>query len=297
MYTRILVPLDGSETAEKALPYARAFAGNLKVPVELLGVIDISHYASGDRVRYLDALIDAAILRNQEYLKRVATTFAGARVESTVEGGAPAEAIVTKAAGNKGTLIVMATHGRSGLKRWLLGSIAEKVLRGASNPALLVRASGETETEGEVTPTRIIVPLDGSELAEAALTTVVELARALKLKVVLLRAYSVKAIMYSDEDNLHDSNEIATELKNEATRYLDHWAGRLKSEGCADVLPIVSEGDAAETIIGVAEGAPNSLIAMCTHGRSGVKRWVLGSVTEKVIRHAGNPVLVLRVAD
>ena len=297
MYTRILVPLDGSETAEKALPYARAFAGNLKVPVELLGVIDISHYASGDRVRYLDALIDAAILRNQEYLKRVATTFAGARVESTVEGGAPAEAIVTKAAGNKGTLIVMATHGRSGLKRWLLGSIAEKVLRGASNPALLVRASGETETEGEVTPTRIIVPLDGSELAEAALTTVVELARALKLKVVLLRAYSVKAIMYSDEDNLHDSNEIATELKNEATRYLDHWAGRLKSEGCADVLPIVSEGDAAETIIEVAEGAPNSLIAMCTHGRSGVKRWVLGSVTEKVIRHAGNPVLVLRVAD
>ena len=297
MYTRILVPLDGSETAEKALPYARAFAGNLKVPVELLGVIDISHYASGDRVRYLDALIDAAILRNQEYLKRVATTFAGARVESTVEGGAPAEAIVTKAAGNKGTLIVMATHGRSGLKRWLLGSIAEKVLRGASNPALLVRASGETETEGEVTPTRIIVPLDGSELAEAALTTVVELARALKLKVVLLRAYSVKAIMYSDEDNLHDSNEIAAELKNEATRYLDHWAGRLKSEGCADVLPIVSEGDAAETIIEVAEGAPNSLIAMCTHGRSGVKRWVLGSVTEKVIRHAGNPVLVLRVAD
>jgi nucleotide-binding universal stress UspA family protein len=83
-------------------------------------------------------------------------------------------------------------------------------------------------------------------------------------------------------------------LKKEATSYLNSWVEHLKSEGLADVVPIVSEGEAAETIIELAKGAPNILIAMCTHGRSGVKRWVLGSVTEKVVRHAGNPVLVIR---
>ena len=294
MYTRMLVPLDGSETAEKVLPYARALAVSLNIPVELLGVIEISRYASGERVRYLETFLDTAIRRNQEYLERVAKTFPDGSVETTVEGGAPAEAIITKAAENKGTIIVMATHGRSGLKRWLLGSVAEKVLRGASNPALLIRANGEAETEGEATPNRIIAPLDGSELAEAVLPPVVELAKALKLKVVLLRAYSVKAIMEGFEDFLHDSNEIEAELKKETTSYLDNWVERLKCEGFADVVPIVSEGEAAEIIIELAKGSPNSLIAMCTHGRSGVKRWVLGSVTEKVVRHAGDPVLVIR---
>jgi nucleotide-binding universal stress UspA family protein len=294
MYTRMLIPLDGSETAEKVLPYARALAGSCKIPVELLGVIEISRYASGERARYLDTLIDAAIRRNQEYLKRVAKTFSGDSVESTVEGGAPAETIITKAAENKGTLITMATHGRSGLKRWLLGSVAEKVLRGASNPTLLVRANDEAKTAGEVTPNRIIVPLDGSALAEAVLPTVVELAKALKLHVVLFRAYSVKVIMEGFEDYLRDLNEIEAELKKEAMSYLDSRVEHLKSEGLADVIPILSEGEAAETIIELAKGAPNSLIAMSTHGRSGVKRWVLGSVTEKVVRHAGDPVLVIR---
>lgn len=70
--------------------------------------------------------------------------------------------------------------------------------------------------------------------------------------------------------------------------------GQLKSEGLVNVFPLASEGEAAETIIELARGAPNSLIAMCTHGRSGVKRWVLGSITEKVVRHSGDPVLVVR---
>ncbi len=294
MYTRMLVPLDGSVTAEKVLPYARGLARSLKIPVELLAVIEIGRYGSGERARYLDALMDVAIRRNQEYLQRVAKTFQGASAEWTVEGGVPEEVIITKAGENKGTLITMATHGRSGLKRWLLGSIAEKVLRGASNPVLLVRANEEAKTEGETTPKRIIVPLDGSELAEGVLPTVVDLAKALKLKVVLLQAYSVKVIMYGYQDYFPDLNEIEAGLKKEATSYLDSTVEQLKSGGLADVVAIVSEGEAAEIIIELAKGAPNSLIAMSSHGRSGVKRWVLGSVAEKVIRHADNPVLVIR---
>jgi nucleotide-binding universal stress UspA family protein len=294
MYTRMLVPLDGSETAEKVLPYARALARGLKIPVELLAVIEIGRYTSGERARYLDTLTDAAIRRNQEYLQRVAKTFKDAGAEWTVEGGRPAEAIIVKAAENKGTLITMATHGRSGLTRWLLGSVAEKVMRGASNPTLSVRASKEAKGEGEATPDRIIVPLDGSKLAEIVLPTVVDLAKALKLKVVVLRTYSVNPIIYGYEDYLPELDVNEAELEKEATGYLNSEVEQLKRENLADVVPIVSDGEAAETIIELAKGAPNSLIAMCSHGHSGVKRWVLGSVAEKVIRHADNPVLVIR---
>jgi nucleotide-binding universal stress UspA family protein len=111
MFTRMLVPLDGSETAETALPYSRALARSLKIPVVLLGVID----AFGERSRYLDTFMDTAISRKEEYLKRVAQTFPGASVGWTVEEGTPAEIIITTAAENEGTLITMATLGRSGL--------------------------------------------------------------------------------------------------------------------------------------------------------------------------------------
>jgi nucleotide-binding universal stress UspA family protein len=296
MYTRMLVPLDGSKTAENVLPYARSLAKALKTPVALIGVIEMSHFTSGAKASYLDTLVEAAIRRNQEYLQRAAKTFPSASVECTVEGGAPEEIIITKAAENRGTLIAMATHGRSGLKRWLLGSVAEKVLRGANNPVLLVRATEDAKTEGEMAPERVIVPLDGSQLAEAVIPIVVELAKAAKLKVVLVQAYGATPIMYSvsHEDFLHDLNKILAESKSEATSYLDNMADQLKSKGLADVVQIVSEGEGAETVIELARGAPNSLIVMCTHGRSGVKRWVLGSVTEKVVRHGGNPVLVIR---
>jgi len=288
MYTRMLVPLDGSETAEKVLPYARTLAGSLKIPVELIAVTEILTLTAG-KARYLDALVDAAILRNQEYLQRIAKTFPGASVEYTVEGGAPEEVIITKTA-DKGTLITMATHGRSGVNRWLLGSITEKILRGSNNPLLVVRANEEAKTEDKATLDSVMVPLDGSEQAEAALPIAVELAKAMNLKVVLLRAYSVEYIQYY----LPEINELKAKSQREAMSYLDSKVGQLKSEGLVDVFPLASQGEAAETIIELARGAPNSLIAMCTHGRSGVKRWVLGSITEKVVRHSSNPVLVVR---
>jgi nucleotide-binding universal stress UspA family protein len=288
----MLVPLDGSETAESVLPYARTLAGSLKLPIELLTVIEISRYVSAEKTRYLDTLIDAAIRCNQEYLKTIAKTFPGASVECTVEGGVPEEVIITKAA-DKGTLITMATHGRSGLNRWLLGSVTEKILRGSKNHLLVVRANEEAKTADQATPDSVMVPLDGSEQAEAALPIVVELAKAINLKIVLLRAYSVKNIPYS-QDYLPEMGESEAKSRREAISYLDSKVQQLKSEGLVDVFPLASEGEAAETIIELARGAPNSLIAMCTHGRSGVKRWALGSITEKVVHHASNPVLVIR---
>ena len=291
----MLIPLDGSQTAEKVLPYARRLARSLIIPVELIAVTEIVTLTLG-KAQYLDTLVDAAILRNQEYLQKIARTFTGVSVDYTVEGGAPDEVIIMKAAVDKGTLITMATHGRSGVKRWLLGSVAEKVLRGSSNPLLLVRGDEEAKTKGEVTLSQIIVALDGSELAEAVLPSVAELAKAINLKVILLRSYTLPPIIggygaYIPDLNL---NALKAESKKDAVSYLDSKVQQLKSQGLDDVTPLASEGEAAETIIELARRSPNSLIAMCTHGRSGVMRWMLGSVTEKVVRHSSDPVLVIR---
>jgi nucleotide-binding universal stress UspA family protein len=186
----------------------------------------------------------------------------------------------------------MATHGRSGVKRWLLGSITEKILRGSNNHLLVVRANEEAKTENKATLDSVMVPLDGSEQAETALPIVMELAKAMNLKVVLLQAYGAN-IPYS-EDYVAELDELEAESEKEALSYLHSKVRRLKSEGLVDVSPLASQGEAAETIIEWAKGSPNSLIAMCTHGRSGVKRWALGSITEKVVRHSDGPVLVIR---
>lgn len=294
MYSGLLVPLDGSETAERVLPYVRTLA--LNTPVELLAVIEISHYLHTEKARYLDTLTEAAIRSNQEYLRRIAKTFPDASVKWTVEAGAPADVIIAKAAADKQTLITMATHGRSGLNRWLLGSITEKVLRGTHNRLLVVRANEEAKTQDQVTLHSVIVPLDGSELAESVLPSVVKLAMAFKLKIMLLRSYSIKQIVdsCSYEHYFPDRNEVERRWRRVVTSYLDGKVRKLQSEGIPDVQSVVSVGEAPEAIIELANGVPNSLIVMCTHGRSGVKRWVLGSVTEKVVRHCANPVVVMR---
>src|SRR5512132_4270972 len=193
MHTKILIPLDGSKTAEKVLPYARFLAESLKLPVELLAVVDIVEMAthiSADRARFLDTMIEDSVRNSEQYLRGIARTFPGG-TKCTLEKGKAEQMIIETAAADKGTLITMATHGRSGMNRWLLGSVTEKVLRGGTNPMLLVRATEEGKTDSAATVKSIVVPLDGSELAEGVLPTIAELAKTLKLAVVLFRAYSV----------------------------------------------------------------------------------------------------------
>jgi nucleotide-binding universal stress UspA family protein len=299
MYSRILIPLDGSKTAEKVLPYARFFLGTLKIPVELVAVVDIAEMAThiaAEKARFLDTLIEQGVRSSEEYLKGIAKTFAGSNVKCTIEKGRAEEVIIEKAAADKGTLVTMATHGRSGLNRWLLGSVAEKVLRGTTNPVLLVRALEEAKTDGQATLKSVVVPLDGSELAESVLPTIAELAKELKLEVVLLRAYSIPYNAYASAEGYYAVNyeEIVTAVRDEAVEYLKQKTEAMKKLGVAEVSYLAREGSAADEIISLGRKTPDNLIAMCTHGRSGVKRWVLGSVTETVVRHSGDPVLVLR---
>ena len=295
MYTRLLIPLDGSETAEQVLPYARTLARCLKVPVELLGVIAAGVYGPAEKTRFLDLIREEATHSSRAYLARVAQTFHGiGPVQCTVKEGPVEESILSTAAAEVGTLIALATHGRSGVNRWLLGSVAERILRATTNPLLVVRAKEEASPDSEAQLRSIIVALDGSELAELVLPYVTELAKACSLNVVLLRSYSASQMILRFQDYTPDVDEFKEELKWESREYLDDKLAQLKIAGLADLLPYVVEGDPAETIIEYAKRTPHSLIAMCTHGRSGIRRWVLGSVTEKVVRHSENPVLVIR---
>lgn len=298
MYEAILVPLDGSKTAEKVLPYARYLAGKFKVPVELLAVVDVVEIAShmtSEKVHFLDTIIEDAVQHSTTYLRGVATTIAGTNVRCSVEKGRAEDTIIEKAATDKTMLITMATHGRSGLNRFLLGSIAEKVLRGTVNPLLLIRA-GDEKSQGEAMLKSIIVPLDGSELAEAVLPIVADMAKKLDLEVELFRTYHVPYNVYSGDEGLYAVNyeELLAGLRDEAAEYLEKKAADLKRLGVAKVQCITKEGLAADEIISLGRKTPDNLIAMSSHGRSGVRRWVLGSVTELVVRHSGDPVLVIR---
>lgn len=298
MYTRMLIPLDGSKTAENVLPYGRILARTFQIPVELMEVLDIAGMAShvaAEKARRLDTVVTEGERSSEQYLKKIASSFSGVNVRCTVERGRPEDVIVEKAAADKTTLIAMATHGRSGMSRWLLGSIAEKVLRAATNPLLLVRASEEALTEGEAVLRSIIVPLDGSELAESVLPTAVKFARLLNVGMVLFRTYELPASAYYGRENyLPNYEELKNRVKEQAQDYLDKRIEAIKAEGVQRVSSVLIEGSGPNEIIDYARKTPNALITMCTHGRSGVKRWVLGSVTEKVVRHSGDPVLVMR---
>ena len=299
MYTKILVPLDGSAVAEQVLPYVRTLAGGLKIPVELMGVVDVAQFDShiaAEKGRYLDTLIEDSVRCSREYLEGVAQTFPGANVSFAVEKGGAAEVIIAKAGADNETLITMATHGRSGIDRWLLGSVAEKVLRGSANPLLLVRAKAEAKAAGGATLKSIVVPLDGSELAESVLPAVVEMAKKLNLKIVLFRACNVPYSVFGGvREHIAIVDELLGGIKAEARAYLEKKTEELKKQG-AKVSYVLEQGTSADQIISLGRKTPDNLIAMCTHGWSGVKGWVLGSITETVVRHSGDPVLVIRPA-
>jgi nucleotide-binding universal stress UspA family protein len=297
MYTQMLVPLDGSKTAEKVLPYARYLVGKFKIPVQLLAVIDIGDMAthiSVEKARFLDAMIEDAVRSSENYLRDVAKTFSGAELMCTVEKGRAKEVIIEKGVADTGMLITMATHGRSGLDRFLLGSIAEKVLRGTANPLLLVRATEDAKSEGEATLKSIIVPLDGSELAESVLPMVAGLAKKLNLDVVLFRAYHFP---YASNESYYagvNYRELIASVRNEVNEYLEKKTAEVKKLGVNKVKYASKEGIASDEIIALGRETPDNMIAMCSHGRTGMERWVVGSVTETVVRHSDEPVLVVR---
>ena len=298
MYTRMLIPLDGSKVAEQVLPYARFLAKALALPVDLLEVIDpdsLTLLANPEQGRYIDTLLAERMESRKIYLETLARSFQGVRVKCSVGKGKPEEVVIEKAAADENTLIVMATHGRSGIQRWLLGSVADKILHGATNPLLLIRASEQGKTDGEATLKTVVVPLDGSPLAEKVLPYVVDSAKKMNLEVILMRACALPPSVGAEDYGFYQA-ELLDKIEADGRDYLAGKIKEIKGKGVEKVSSVVNIGFGAEEIITLARNTPDNFIAMCTHGRSGIKRWALGSVTERVVRHSEDPVLIIRAA-
>jgi nucleotide-binding universal stress UspA family protein len=300
MYSKLLIPLDGSKTAERVLPYARYLAARLKLRVELMAIIEMTElaaHAPPGRAPVYEKMVDNETARSEAYLNGVAATFGGMEVQCTVEKGRPGEVLARRSGAGSGLLMAMTTHGRSGVGRVLMGSVAEKVLRTAGS-TLIVRADDETPTVLDAKFAAIIVPLDGSELAAAVLPQAAELARALGAEVILFRAYHIPYSAYADEESLALANydQLTVEMRDEATKYLEEKAAELRRLGVEKVSCVSREGRPADEIIALGRKTADNLIVMGSHGRSGVERWVLGSVAETVARHAAGPVLIAHPA-
>ena len=281
------------------MPYSRLLADKLNLDVELIHVINAdlaTPTSAAGQARYQEVMA-AENEKGLAYLKKIAVSFSPtAKIQCSVAPGNPAEAIVDKAAENRQTLIAMTTHGRSGINRWLIGSVADKVLHGAANPLLLVRAGETAAVQGTAAWQRIIVPLDGSPLAEVVIPHAAALARPLGLEIVLLRVFGVPTPVFAEDYGPY-VEELWTQLEDEAQKYLAEKKQQLLAQGLTNVASIVTAGFPAEKIIDAAREHKDALVAICTHGRSGVNRFVMGSVTDRVVRHGGDPVLIIRAQE
>jgi nucleotide-binding universal stress UspA family protein len=206
---------------------------------------------------------------------------------------------VERAKADPASIIAMATHGMSGARRWLLGSVASRVAHTTTNPLLFIRPAEDAQQAGGTELKIVFVPLDGSGLAEKILPHVVALAKRMKLEVHLVRVYSLPPDAYVVGDGVY-MQALAQQKEasqKEAEDYLAAEVEQLRSEGLDQVISTAIEGDAAGEIIDLAQRTPNNLIAMSTHGKSGIVEWLLGSVAEKVIHHSRDPVLVIRPTE
>ena len=301
MATQILVPLDGSSLAEQALSCAVMLGRGLPAELVLLRAVFIPFDVQGALVqagRRVDALAEHLEAEAHGYLRGIAGSLAeaGSRVRCIVLHGPAAEAIVDYAEEMGIQQIVMATHGYAGLKRWTHGSVAERVLQAASVPVLLVRA--QERDVGDSQPLtlcrRILVPLDGSELAEQILPAVTPMAQALGAKLMLFRVLTARVTGWGTGTGEWFPPLNAFEIaEHEAQASLDRVASRLEELGIR-VSTATQMGEAADSIIRYAEANNADLIAMCTHGRTGLARWALGSVADRVLRAGGIPILLVR---
>jgi nucleotide-binding universal stress UspA family protein len=291
MYRKILVPLDGSKLSAGVLPYVRWLAAALNLPVEFLHVNDPARLAPY-----------SPPMQGGDYLAKVAESFSGiTNVRCTIELGNPAAVIINLASAEPGTLVAMATHGYSGAARWLLGSVAEKVLHALTSDLLLVRPGGADES-GAAEMKTVLVPLDRSEPAEEVLPTVSELANLLDLEVLLVH---VTRHVYAGPPDafvpvfgaIPNLKELWERDKEEGNKYLSEKAEQLRARGMAHLSTRLIEGGvdgAAGEIVEAALKISGSLIAMTSNGQSGIGRWLIGSVTQRVVQHSKSPVLVVR---
>lgn len=303
---KIVVPLDGSSLAECALPIALALLSTaegrlllLRVPVyaETPPPVAAEYNMYWPEMRDATSSYRQVYQETQDYLAHIANRCQrkGLTVDTRVEEGDRAGAIVDVARAAQADLIVMTTHGRTGVSRWVIGSVTERVLHDAPCPVLAVRARPDCgpDRPSPQFAERILVPLDGSPLSETALPPAMAIAKRLGGKIILLRVAQGPANGPSAE------GETSADAEEAPGAYLLEVAEACRAEDVAtDTVTVTQPGSGAAHVAGAildyAASEGIGLIAMSTHGRSGLQRWVYGSVTEKVLHNSDGALLIVR---
>jgi nucleotide-binding universal stress UspA family protein len=302
-FRSILVPLDGSPLAEQAVPLASRIAERAGSKLRLVLVHQPPAPPLDVVTAGLFTSLELATRKSERgYLRALQSTLraAGTRLSSAVTltgttGPGPALGQYIQEMGID--LVVMATHGRGGIRRAWLGSVADHLIRNVTVPVLLVRP-GENEAVPERAPGagQILVPMDGSPLAEEALDPAAALARVFDAELTLVQM--VRPVMLATSSAFPYPSSYDQELtemcRAQAQDYLDDVAEQLRSRGLRANSAARVAWHAADAILDLARPERVALVVLATHGRSGVRRLVLGSVADKVVRGADVPVLVYR---
>lgn len=290
MLNKILVPLDGSKLGELALNYAAELAKSMNSEVHLLSVCD----RIGEEYRNMCSV----------YLEKVSeglrSSLQGAiilpKVQAIVIDGQPDTKILDYAIENNIDLIVLVSHGHSGIMPWATGSTASKIIQKSTIPILLIRASDNVDTK-QVSGLfkKILVPLDGSTMSEAVLPYVKEIAIHTNSEIILLRVLEqgqhVRTI--GGIDHFAYTDEQVEEMRQETIAYLNEINQKLTKDGFT-VKTLVKIGDVARDIIDTTIQENISIVAMSSHGKSAAIKWVLGSVSNKILQAGKKPLLLVR---
>lgn len=294
---RFLLPLDGSAFAETALSVAMGLARRVGGEVHLASVVsDLPPVplAAGDG-ELITRWFEEEETRAHEYLKKVVDGIdtSGIAVRTHVRSGPVARTLESVAAEAEADLVVMTTHGRGAWQRAWLGSVADAMIRGSDRPLLLLRERDLGSLSGRGVPRHVVIPLDGSEAGEAAITSVLPLLDPAHSKVELLQVLHEPHPLASSYLPHAISESVVMDARREGARaYLTGVSQRLEREGFTVEERIVAASDAGHGILHHVERSGADLVAIATRGRGGATRLVLGSVADKVIRGAHIPVLV-----
>ncbi len=294
MNGKILVPLDGSKVAECALPYVENIA--VKTDGEIV-LLSVSATGSPETNHIFQSYLEHL---TEQIERRLKERWNGQKPPQHLEvhSGKAAEEIVRYADENNVSLIVMSSRGLSARGPWALGSVAGKVVRGTRKPVLLVRGQpGNATIQQDRLVKRILVPLDGSPTGESAIPCTGMMAKALDSEVVLFHVVRQPAPWVGLEGGMSYTMSLEEEegRKAYAIAYLEKVGKQLEDEG-VKVTCKIGFGFPADEILDYAKANAVGLIAMSSHGRSGIRRWVLGSVTAKVLNSGDTAVLIVRAS-
>jgi nucleotide-binding universal stress UspA family protein len=294
MYEKILVPLDGSSEAEIVLPYVEGIAAKFGAEVILVSVLEPAEDERDQLYRYY---LERIVKQVQRQLKNWGAKD-GIVVKCEILTGKPAGEIMRYADESNVNLITMTSYGRSGRSPWFMGNVAAKVLRTTGKPVLLIRAPADKATlKRKSLIKRILVPLDGSAVGETAIPYAETLGQMLGSELVLFQVVKPPVPIGIEAPTMSTIYEEELErTRASAVVYLDRVEKKLQEKGLS-TSSAINLGPPADQIIDFAETNAVDLIAMSTHGRSGIGRWVFGSVTDKVV-HAGNiAVMTIRATE